>query len=266
MLSVSLRACQARTILPLATAEPAGGIPAHLVVAPIAGKPCPPCALPRLAVGTALADGAGQALLSVAGHAFLPAPDGGHALECPLVEACMDLPAGVKELVPTRTGVSLAWVTLSDKGSRGEREDASGPAIEAMVRGALPLSCARGYLLPDDGTRLRGLLTALALEEGFDLVITTGGTGVGPRDVTPQATARVLDLTLPGFAQAMMQASLQKTPRAVISRAMAGVIGRTLVINLPGSRRAVMENLEAVLPALGHTLDKLRGDEADCGS
>lgn len=264
MLTVILKACSIGQALPLATAKPAG-FSAHLVRPPLPGAPCPPAALPFLPVGTDLLDGAGTALLTVTGHVTLPARAGGHALECPLLTARTDLPVGEIDLTPAKRGISLAWVTLSDKGSMGTRVDESGPIIENMVRDELDVGYAQGFLLPDDGQRLRALLTTLALREGYDLVITTGGTGVGPRDVTPQATARVIDMELPGFAQAMMAASLAKTPRAVISRAMAGAIGRSLVINLPGSRKAVVENLEAVLPAIGHTLEKLRGDPGDCG-
>ena len=97
------------------------------------------------------------------------------------------------------------------------------------------------------------------------VISTSGGTGVGPRDISPQVTSAVLDYPLPGFSMAMMQASLAKTPHAAISRAVAGVLGQSIIINLPGSRKAVVENLEAVLPALPHALDKLHGDPADCG-
>ena len=157
----------------------------------------------------------------------------------------------------------MAWVTLSDKGSQGLREDTSGPAIESLVRQTMPLAYAQGFLLPDDAAQLSCLLLELA-GQGYDCICTTGGTGLGLRDVSPQATARVLDYPLHGFVQAMMQASLAKTPHAAISRAQAGVIGNSIVINLPGSRKAVLENLAAVLPALHHALDKLQGDPSDC--
>ena len=101
--------------------------------------------------------------------------------------------------------------------------------------------------------------------QGYDIICTSGGTGVGPRDITPQTVAPLLDLELPGFATAMMLESLKKTPHAAISRAVCGVLGPSIVITLPGSRKAVLENLAAVLPALPHALDKLHGDPADCG-
>ncbi|GAU08646.1 MogA/MoaB family molybdenum cofactor biosynthesis protein [Desulfoplanes formicivorans] len=161
---------------------------------------------------------------------------------------------------------SLAWITLSDKGSQGKREDASGPIIEDQVRETMELSLARGFLIPDSPTRLRALLTDLALFQGFDLILTTGGTGVGPRDITPETTLAVIDKRLPGFEHAMTAASLAKTPMGVISRAVAGTLGSSLIINLPGSPKAVRENLAAILPAIGHTLDKLQGDPRDCAS
>ncbi len=244
-------------------ARPAGA-PAHLVVHN-GQTPCPPAALPWLPAGTGLLDGDGRALLTVTGHCRLAARDGGHALFCPLVAACRDLPVGEVGLTPARDGIALAWVTLSDKGSLGQRLDESGPVIASMVQGAVSTAFVQGFLLPDDAVRLRALLTSLALEDGYDLIVTTGGTGVAPTDVTPEATARVLDMEMPGLVQAMMQASLAKTPMGAVSRARAGVVGRSLVINLPGSPRAVRENLEAVLPALGHCLAKLAGDGADCG-
>ena len=161
---------------------------------------------------------------------------------------------------------TLAWITLSDKGSRGERQDASGPLIETPVRETMELSLCRGFLIPDSPVRLKALLTELALFQGFDCILTTGGTGVGPRDITPETTLSVIDKRLPGFEQAMTAASLAKTPMGVISRAVAGTLGSSLIINLPGSPKAVRENLAAVLPAIGHTLDKLQGDPSDCAS
>jgi molybdenum cofactor synthesis domain-containing protein len=196
---------------------------------------------------------------------WLAAPDAVHASHCPLLTALVDVPAGTLDVTVSKRGWSLAWVTLSDKGSQGLRRDASGPLIRQMVQEALPLCHSQGFMLSDAPDQLRWLLTSLALEQGYDLVCTTGGTGVAPRDFAPQVTAFLLDMQLPGFSQAMMAASLAKTPNASISRAVAGVLGSTLVVNLPGSRKAVQENLEAILPAIGHALAKLNGDTADCG-
>ncbi len=164
-----------------------------------------------------------------------------------------------------RRGFSLAWITLSDKGSRGERVDASGPAIHDTVAQAMELSLARGVVIPDEAQLLKAALVDFCLFQRFDLVFTTGGTGVGPRDITPEATLPLLDKRLPGFERAMTQASLAKTPHGVISRAVAGTMGASLIVNLPGSPKAVRENLLAILPALKHTVEKLQGDPRDCG-
>jgi len=165
-----------------------------------------------------------------------------------------------------RSGISLAWVTLSDKGAAGERADKSGPLIEEMACRSMSISLARGYVIPDDPQLLKALLIHLALVAGVDLILTTGGTGVGPRDITPDVTAEVVDKRLPGFERSMLAVSLQKTPHAAISRAVAGTLDESLIINLPGSPRAVRENLECVLPAIEHALAKLQGDPAECGS
>lgn len=220
--------------------------------------------LPPLAAGLFLDDAQGPAL-QVLGAARWPTEAAGSGVLW-LLAPLRDLPAGGElDLTSRRAGLSLAWVTLSDKGSRGERTDASGPAIETTVRAATAVSLARGFLLPDEAQPLRALLADLALLQGFDLILTTGGTGLTPRDITPEATLAVIERRLPGFEQAMVAASLLKTPNAVISRAVAGTVGQSLVVNLPGSPKAVVENLAAVLPAIPHALDKLRGDPADCG-
>jgi molybdenum cofactor synthesis domain-containing protein len=182
-------------------------------------------------------------------------------LAAPQAQAGADL-----QLTARAEGLSLAWVTLSDKGSRGLREDTSGPAIEEVVGARYPLSLAKGFVLPDEPRALRALLTDLALVQGFDLVLTTGGTGLGPRDTTPEATLAAIEKRLPGFELAMTMSSLAKTPHGAISRAVAGALGRTIIVNLPGSPKAVRENLQAILPALGHASEKLKGDPSDCAT
>lgn len=161
--------------------------------------------------------------------------------------------------------IRAAIVTLSDKGSRGERMDESGKVIQEMIVsiGAEALSYE---ILPDDETLIRETLVRLADSGEIDLVLTTGGTGVSPRDVTPEATRAVIDRELPGMAEAMRAESFKKTPHAVISRAVAGIRKKTLIVNLPGSPRAVRENLAVILPALSHAVEKIRGSEADCAS
>ena len=157
-----------------------------------------------------------------------------------------------------------AVLTLSDRASRGEREDATGPMLRELVA-ALPAEVAVYEVLPDDEDALADRLCSLADRGGVDLVLTNGGTGLSPRDVTPEATRRVVEREVPGMAEAMRAASLAKTPRAMLSRAVCGVRGRTLIVNLPGSPRAARENLEVLLPALAHALDKVRGDPGECG-
>lgn len=165
-----------------------------------------------------------------------------------------------------RQGFSLAWITLSDKGAAGAREDQSGPLIQEIVGTHLDLSLSRGFIIPDDFNLLKSLMVQLALTSGFDLIITTGGTGLGPRDITPEAAASVMDKRLPGFEQAMMAFSLTKTPHAMISRAAAGTLGWSVIINLPGSPKGVRENLQVVMPSLKHALKKLQGDKSDCAA
>jgi len=161
--------------------------------------------------------------------------------------------------------IRAAIITLSDKGSRGEREDESGQVIRLMIDG-IGATVDHYAVLPDERAEIAALLERLADSGSFDLVLTTGGTGVAPRDVTPEATRDVIDRELPGMAEAMRSESLKKTPHAMISRAVAGIRKRTLIVNLPGSPRAVRENLAVILPALPHAIDKIKGDPSDCGS
>ncbi len=158
-----------------------------------------------------------------------------------------------------------AIITLSDKGSLGERVDESGLVIREMITG-MGASVGHYEVLPDDKLRIIAVLTRLADSGAIDLILTTGGTGVAPRDVTPEATRAVIDRELPGMAEAMRAESLKKTPHAMISRAIAGIRKQTLIVNLPGSPRAVRENLAVILPSLPHAIAKIKGDPSDCGS
>ena len=159
--------------------------------------------------------------------------------------------------------IRTAIITLSDKGSAGEREDESGNIIREMIAD-IGASAVHYEILPDEKSKIVETLTRLSDSGNIDLILTTGGTGVAPRDVTPEATLSVIDRELPGMAEAMRAESLKKTPHAMISRAVAGVRKQTLIINLPGSPRAVRENLAVVLPALSHAIEKIKGDPSDC--
>jgi len=157
-----------------------------------------------------------------------------------------------------------AILTLSDKGARGERVDGSGPALASWLaeRG---VATVHAEMIPDDFGRIVAVLGAWADADTADLILTTGGTGVSPRDVTPEATMKVVERLIPGIGELMRLNSLEKTPMASLSRAVAGVRKHTLIINLPGSPRGALENLEAVWPVIGHAVEKIRGGEGDCG-
>lgn len=157
----------------------------------------------------------------------------------------------------------IAIITASDKGARGEREDLSGKMIADMLSG---LGEVVHYLVvPDERDVLTHQMTYLADQLGVDLILTTGGTGFGPRDVTPEATLAVIERQVPGIPEAMRAKSLEKTSRAMLSRAVAGIRGRTLIINLPGSPAGVKECLDVALPALEHGLAILTGQAGECG-
>lgn len=160
---------------------------------------------------------------------------------------------------------TAAVVTISDRGSRGERADGSGPRIEAILKG-YGYEIVHREVIPDEAEQIERTLIRLADELDVALAVTTGGTGFSPRDVTPEATERVCERMAPGIPEAMRAASMKVTPRGMLSRAAAGIRGRTLIVNLPGSPKAAAENLEAVAGTLEHGLEMLRGGPADCGA
>jgi len=156
-------------------------------------------------------------------------------------------------------------LTISDKGSRGERQDKSGEAIrEILFR--TDFRIVNYDIVPDEKELVIEKLIKWADEDGLDVVITTGGTGLTPRDVTPEATLAVVDRIVPGFAEAMRAESLKKTPHAMLSRAVVGTRGKCLIVNLPGSPKAVRECLQVILLALPHAVETLKGQAGECGT
>jgi molybdopterin adenylyltransferase len=155
-------------------------------------------------------------------------------------------------------------LTISDKGSRGERQDKSGEAIREILS-SVDTRIVNYDIVPDEKELIVEKLVKWVDEDDLDVLITTGGTGLTPRDVTPEATLAVVDRIVPGFAEAMRAESLKKTPMAMLSRAVAGTRGKCLIINLPGSTKAVRECLEVILPALPHAVETLEGQAGECG-
>jgi molybdopterin adenylyltransferase len=165
-----------------------------------------------------------------------------------LAELCMSYRIGI--------------LTTSDKGAEGERLDTSGDAIREMVA-SLKATVERYEVVPDDKETIAARLREWSDEQGLDLILTSGGTGLAPRDVTPEATLAVVERLVPGMGELMRQEGLRHTPMAMLSRAVAGVRGRTLIVNLPGSERGVRQSLEGLLPVLPHALETLRGEAGD---
>jgi molybdenum cofactor synthesis domain-containing protein len=153
----------------------------------------------------------------------------------------------------------IGILTLSDRSAKGERADASGPALADLVH-AQGWSVVKQAILPDDESTICSTLTEWADSGEMNIILTTGGTGFAPRDVTPEATRKVIQRETPGLAEAMRTDSLKKTPHAMLSRAVAGIRGRTLIVNLPGSPKGATENLQTILPVLPHAIQLLTDD------
>ena len=158
--------------------------------------------------------------------------------------------------------IRAAIVILSDKGFAGQREDLSGPALREILEGHAEITAQ--MLLPDDREQIKNALKKLCDDDVADVVLTSGGTGFTPRDVTPEATLDIVERLAPGIPEAIRAYSMRVTNRAMLSRGTAGIRGRTLIINLPGSPKAVKECMEVVLPVLSHAVETLRGVSGDC--
>jgi molybdenum cofactor synthesis domain-containing protein len=159
-----------------------------------------------------------------------------------------------------KTGI----LTISDKGSQGLRQDEGGPLILSLLAQDLYQVVSRATV-PDDLASIVNMLVEWSDRHHLDLILTTGGTGLSPRDITPEATSRVLEKEIPGMTEAMRLEGLKYTPHAQLSRAKAGLRGQTLIVNLPGSLKAIQQMLPVVLPAVPHAIEKIKGDPRDCG-
>ena len=174
-----------------------------------------------------------------------------------------EVKAGDDIRVEKKSLIHAAVLTSSDKGARGERDDASGDALEEALR-ELGVAQVERAIVPDEQDQIAGALRHWADETPVNLILTTGGTGMTSRDVTPEATLSVLDRQAPGFAEAMRAGSLEKTPHAMLSRAVSGIRGKTLIINMPGSPRACREQFAMIAAALPHGVEKLLDLGGDC--
>jgi molybdenum cofactor synthesis domain-containing protein len=177
----------------------------------------------------------------------------------------LDKNAAGEIIMVTQMPIRVGILTISDRGAAGERADESGQVVQQMLSQLSPqVVCYQ--IVPDEKKDIQRELLRFSDELRLDLIFTTGGTGLSPRDVTPEVTAELLHKPVPGIAEAMRGAGLKKTPYAMLSRAVCGIRGQSLILNLPGSPRAVSECLEVIIPALPHAVKKLRGDMTECAS
>lgn len=165
-----------------------------------------------------------------------------------------------------KDGFSVGIITLSDRASKGEYEDLTGPALEKYVSENLKTSFIRKEIIPDDTKKLELTLKDFADTQMLDLIITNGSTGISPRDIAPDITMEVIEKRLPGFEEAMRAESFKITATAIVSRAVCGTRKNSLIINLPGSPKGAVENLSVIMPAIEHTIKKLQGDKSDCAA
>ena len=161
--------------------------------------------------------------------------------------------------------IKAGILTASDKGFSGQRADESGKVIAELI-GQIDAEVAEYIVVPDEKAIISASLVKMADDLGIDLILTTGGTGFSPRDVTPEATLAVIDRQVPGIPEAMRQKNLEITPRAMLSRAVAGIRNKTLIVNLPGSPKGVRECLEIILPVLPHAMEILKGQAMECAA
>ncbi len=159
--------------------------------------------------------------------------------------------------------IKVGILVISDKASRGERKDESGPIMKEMVK-KLPAEVSEYKIIPDEKDQIKEKLINWVDKLRLDLILTSGGTGIGPRDVTPEATKEVIEKEVPGFAEAMRIKGLEKTSFSMLSRAIVGTRKKSLIINLPGSPKAIKENLEVILPAVKHGIEILKGNTSHC--
>ncbi|MCX7923726.1 MAG: molybdopterin adenylyltransferase [Clostridia bacterium] len=159
--------------------------------------------------------------------------------------------------------ITVGILTASDKGSMGERQDESGKVIAEMIN-EINGEVSDYRMVPDEREIISAALKSMADDKGIDLILTTGGTGFSPRDITPEATLDIIERQVPGIPEAMRSKSLEITPKAMLSRAIAGIRGKTLIVNLPGSPKGVKECLSVILPVLPHAIEILKGQTGEC--